>query len=313
MAPPASRRPWASVSCGPIRSDSRKRKPRCEALGQPRTWCATATSAAAPALALVRCLYWQTRYEEAAVEALALVASSRHDGITVEAWALLARVRAAMGDVRAALAAAAEATNRVGGVAPRIAATACRSMALAQRLVGDEEQVRAWSDRALRLAASGHLPLLGLRARCLLVSSLRPTCRSHATDGRAARWFGHLRTALARRPLPALLRRELEIVCARAAETGPGISSTHAGRSAARDRGPPGDGPHRARRRRGHQCGLSARLRAPARGVRTSRQRSRRTADARACRQALARRLAHCHSCAGRGIERRRSECLRLP
>ena len=177
-------------------------------------------------LALVRCLYWQTRYEEAAVEALALVASSRHDGITVEAWALLARVRAAMGDVRAALAAAAEATNRVGGVAPRLAATACRSMALAQRLVGDEEQVRAWSDRALRLAASGHLPLLGLRARCLLVSSLRQTCRSHATDKRAARWFGHLRTALVRRPLPARLRRELEIVCARAAEIGPGISST---------------------------------------------------------------------------------------
>ena len=68
-------------------------------------------------LALVRCLYWQTRYDEAAVEALALVASSRPDGITVEAWALLARVRAAMGDVRAALAAAAEATNRAGSVA----------------------------------------------------------------------------------------------------------------------------------------------------------------------------------------------------
>ena len=176
-------------------------------------------------LALVRCLYWQTRYEEAAGEALALVASSRHDGITVEAWALLARVRAAMGDVRAALAAAAEATNRASSVAPRIAATACRSMALAQRLVGDEEQVRAWSDRALQLAASGHLPLLGLRARCLLVSSLRPACRSQVTDGRAARWFGHLRTALARRPLPALLRRELQTVCARATGTGPGGSS----------------------------------------------------------------------------------------
>ncbi len=176
-------------------------------------------------LALARCLYWQARYEEAAVEVATLATPSRSDDIAVEAWALLARVRAAMGDVRAALTAAGEATGRAARLdLPRITAAASRSMAVAQRLVGDEEQVRIWGERTLRVAASGHLPLLGLRARCLLVTSLRSTGGSPATDGRTARWLGHLRAALARRPLSALLRQELETGCARAAGSGDGAS-----------------------------------------------------------------------------------------
>ncbi len=118
-----------------------------------------------------------------------------------------------MGDVRAALVAAGEAVNRAGRLeAPRAAAAALRSMAIVQRLVGDEAQVRLWSERALQSAASGHLPLAGLRARCQLVMG----SGSAPTAARAARWLGHLRAALARRPLPALLRLEIEDACARA-------------------------------------------------------------------------------------------------
>ena len=142
-------------------------------------------------LALARCLYWQARYDEAAVEVATVATPSRSDGIAVEAWALLARVRAAMGDVRAALAAAGEATSRAACLdLPRIAGAASRCMAVAQRLVGDEEQVRIWGERTLRLAASGHVPLLGLRARCLLVASRRSTDGSLAADRRTARWWG---------------------------------------------------------------------------------------------------------------------------
>jgi len=169
--------------------------------------------------ALARCLFWQARYDEAAVALEALVAPSSIDAGTIEAWALLARTRAAMGEVRAALAAAGEAVTGAGRLeVPRVAAAALRSMALVQRLVGDEEQVRLWSERALRTATSGHLPLAGLRVRCLGV----PGNGTTPIAGRAARWLGHLRAALARRPLPALLRLEIEEACARADVAGRG-------------------------------------------------------------------------------------------
>ncbi len=47
--------------------------------------------------ALARCLYWQARYDEAAVELATLATQSSSDAGTVEAWALLARSRAAHG------------------------------------------------------------------------------------------------------------------------------------------------------------------------------------------------------------------------
>ena len=53
------------------------------------------------ACALARCLLWQSRYEEAAVMLEALVATaSVEDAGTVEALTLLARTRAALGDLR---------------------------------------------------------------------------------------------------------------------------------------------------------------------------------------------------------------------
>ena len=97
--------------------------------------------------AIARCLYWQSRYDEAAIELSTLVTPSSSDAGTVEAWALLARSRAAMGDLRAALTAAGEAIGGAGRLElPRVAAAAFRSMAIVQHLVGDEEQW-LWSER----------------------------------------------------------------------------------------------------------------------------------------------------------------------
>ena len=167
--------------------------------------------------ALARAMFWQSRYDEAAVELSTVATPSSSDAGTVEAWALLARSRAAMGDLRAALAAAGEATSGAARIAcPRVGAAAFRSMAVVQQLVGDEEQVRLWSERSLRIASSAHLPLAGLRARCLLVTAGCAAPGSPRIDERSTRSLGHLRSALASRALPALLRQAIEDACRRA-------------------------------------------------------------------------------------------------
>ncbi len=171
--------------------------------------------------ALARCLYWQSRYDEAAVELSTVATTASSPAGTVEAWALLARSRAAMGDLRAALAAAGEAVSGAARIdLPRVAAAAFRSMAIVQQLVGNGnnvEQVRLWSERSLKAAASAHLPLAGLRARCLLVTAGRAAPGSPRIDGRPARSLGYLRSALASHALPPLLRQEIEDACRRAA------------------------------------------------------------------------------------------------
>ena len=166
--------------------------------------------------ALARCLLWQSRYEEAAVMLEALVATMPAEGAgSVEALTLLARARVALGDLRSALAAAGRAATGAGRLGvPRLQAAACRAMAMAQRLVGDSEEVRRWTERAVRSAASAHLPLAGLRARCVYL-----TGSAVAGSARDSRWLGHLRAALTRRPLPALLRLRIEEVSAKAEQT----------------------------------------------------------------------------------------------
>jgi DNA-binding NtrC family response regulator/tetratricopeptide (TPR) repeat protein len=167
--------------------------------------------------ALARCLYWQSRYDEAAVELSAIATPSSSDPGTVEAWALLARSRAAMGELRPALAAAGEAITGAARVdLPRVAVAVFRSMAIVQHLVGDLEQVRVWGDRSLRTASSAHLPLAGLRARCLLVTAGCVAPGSPRIGGHQTRLLGHLRSALGSRALPALLRQEIEDTCRRA-------------------------------------------------------------------------------------------------
>ena len=207
----------ATIGIGVVWTDQRRLR---EAEASLRGACAAAEIVDVPELrtragrGLARCLFWQARYDEAAVTLDALLSTTSADDGAVEAWALLARVRAALGEVRAALAAAGEAVSgarRLG--LPRSTAAAFRSMAIVQRMLGDEEQARRWGEQALKAATSGHLPLAGLRARCLLVAPTGGECRS--SHPRAAQWLGHLRTALARRPLPALLRLEIERTCAR--------------------------------------------------------------------------------------------------
>jgi DNA-binding NtrC family response regulator/tetratricopeptide (TPR) repeat protein len=175
--------------------------------------------------ALARCLYWQSRYEEAALELETLVAPSSGDAAAIEAWALLARSRAAMRDVRAALAAGSEAVDGASRLdAPRVVAAAHRSMAVTYRLIGDGDQVRRWAERSLQAATRGHLPLAGLRARCLLVSAVH---RLPAGD-RPERCLAHLRAALTRRLLPGLLRQQIEDACGRAVEVASGAAQASA-------------------------------------------------------------------------------------
>jgi len=174
--------------------------------------------------ALARCLYWQSRHDEVAVTLAPLVDSEPHDEGGIEAWALLARARAATGDLRGAVAAAREALRGAERVADcRALATAARSMAIAQMALGDHDQVRRWVERGLGAAASAHVPLLGLRLRGLLVCSMSGTGRVSASSD-LIRLTGHLRTALKHRPLPTLLRAELEAAVA-GSRTAVGASS----------------------------------------------------------------------------------------
>jgi len=209
----------AAIGTGIVWTDQRRLR---EAEASLRSACAAADILADRGLrsrsqrALARCLYWQSRYDEAAIELEPLVAPSSRDPATIEAWALLARTRAAMGDVRGALAAATEAVEGANGLdVPRVTASASRSMAATYRLIGDDDQVRRWGERSLQIATQGHLPLAGLRARCLLVAAAP---RAAGGDRRSERWLGHLRAALTRRLLPDLLRLQVEDACRRAGD-----------------------------------------------------------------------------------------------
>ena len=128
---------------------------------------------------------------------------------------------------------AATGAGRLG--VPRVQAAACRAMAMAQRLVGDSEEVRRWTERAIRSAASAHLPLAGLRARCVYLTGC-----SAADSKRHSQWLGHLRAALTRRPLPALLRLRIEEVSAKVEQTvDVGIQASGAVLSSAAERACP--------------------------------------------------------------------------
>ena len=197
-------------------------------------------------LALARCLYWQARYDEAAVELSTVATPSSSDGVTVEAWALLARVRAAMGDVRAALAAAGEASSRAGRLDFR---------GLRPRPFAAWPSCSDWSATRSRSALGrSHAAARGVRARAARWASARDVCSSSrcaaAGSPRStapARWLGHLRSALARRPLPALLRQELEKTLRRRGRPEiPRGSGEPVGPGAARARSLAGDGSRRS-------------------------------------------------------------------
>jgi DNA-binding NtrC family response regulator/tetratricopeptide (TPR) repeat protein len=156
--------------------------------------------------ALARCFFWQTRYDEASVLLAAIAESNSACRSQVEARALAARIRAAEGDLQAAVAAANDAialADRFDG--DRWRAVAARAMTIVQAALGDHDRLRHWAERGRQLAASAHLPILGLRLRAIVVRD----CRS-AEDGRLR---GHLRAALRHRPLSRLARQEIEAAC----------------------------------------------------------------------------------------------------
>ena len=160
-------------------------------------------------LGLARCLYWQGRYDEAIAVLGGAFEDRQPDEAAVEAWTLMSRSRAAGGDLPGALRAANRALEHLGIVrAPRVAVHVLCAMAVVQRCVGDSSQQRLWSERALQAATAARLPLAALRARGLLVEA-----SIGDNDPRLARWLGHLRAALVRRPLPETVRREIQGVC----------------------------------------------------------------------------------------------------
>jgi DNA-binding NtrC family response regulator/tetratricopeptide (TPR) repeat protein len=136
--------------------------------------------------ALARCLFWQARYDEA----LAILEPlTQSPDAVAETWALLARTRVALGDLRGAVAAANDAlTCGDRQQQPRSLAAAARAMAVVQHALGDRSQVRHWIARGLRAAAAAHLPLVAYRLRLLdrsrrvrVVTSLPPLLQPDAT------------------------------------------------------------------------------------------------------------------------------------
>jgi DNA-binding NtrC family response regulator len=201
-----------------------------------RATCAAAAVLRNPELrdrastALARCLFWQGRLDEAG----ALLALDATGDARPEILNLHARIRVAAGDFRGAVNAANQAilaADRAGSAAGR--ARASRTMAIVQEALGDVAQVREWVARGVGLASSAHLPILGLRLRAILVRASHSAVVAGRSDGRiddVKRVAGHLRAALKQRPLPALVRSELERACstvvaaAAAHEAAPGRS-----------------------------------------------------------------------------------------
>jgi two-component system response regulator HydG len=187
-----------------------------------------AGAAASARLALARCLFWQRRLEEAALTLSGLAARPGSPEMQVCTSALFARIRAGEGDGRAALSAAADAVRWAGLAGPRAAATAERAAAIVHSALGDATAVRTHVARGLSAAAEAHLPLAALRLRAALLAGLARTARP---DADTLRLVAQMRWALGQRPLPPLLRRQLE--SAVTAATGPVPPAVRPGTSAA--------------------------------------------------------------------------------
>jgi two-component system, NtrC family, response regulator AtoC len=169
--------------------------------------------------ALARCLHCQLRHDEAMVTlapALMVMDNRAHTRAAddraeeIAAWALAARIRLATGDLRGAVVAAGEALQRAERTGScRATATASRSMAMVQSALGDGRHLRQFVEQGLAAAAAGHLPLVGLCLRAVLLT----TPASLNTTSECARLAGRLRAALKHRVLPRLLYRYLERAC----------------------------------------------------------------------------------------------------
>jgi DNA-binding NtrC family response regulator/tetratricopeptide (TPR) repeat protein len=156
--------------------------------------------------AVARSLYWQSRYDEAEA-VLGRLVPPQSTGGSPEVWSLLARVRAARGDLRGAVAAGSCALERCNDSTDRRdPARVARALAVVQAAIGDRAQVRQWVDRGLHAAAALHLPIVALKLRSLLFSTADES-HDHRARIRLAK---HLRSASGRARLPPLLATQFE-------------------------------------------------------------------------------------------------------
>jgi DNA-binding NtrC family response regulator len=173
-------------------------------------------------IALARCVLWRGGVEEAS----ALLTPVLPGTTSTCAWALAARVHVAAGAVDRAGHTASRALEFAAcSGSLRDAATASRAMTLVRAAVGDIHGARQSALAGLSAAAAAHLPLLALRLRAAWLAAHRSSApgaylKSDALDHsrvqdhspEADRLTAHLTAALAR-PLPPLLRRQIESAC----------------------------------------------------------------------------------------------------
>jgi DNA-binding NtrC family response regulator len=212
----------AAIGIGVVRTDQLRLGEAESAL---RGACAAAgiaedaSLAGRASLALARCLLWQSRPEEASLALATVAAMAAGEGLAAEAAALGARIRAAAGDARATMTAASDAVSRASQIDDaRVTFAAFRSLAIAHQRFGDPGHARAAASRALRAAVAGHLPIRALTARCLLLDTAGVPGDRPSGVADIDRCRIHLRLALRRGALPAIVRREIEGVLSRGLE-----------------------------------------------------------------------------------------------
>ena len=159
------------------------------------------------ALGLARGLLWQERTAEA-LSALEGLSDPALPDVACEALALAGRIHACTGDVGAALGAASQAVQRCAALADgRLEASAHRAMALALAVAGDADGAASHAAAGLRAATRAHLPLTATKLRAAWLVALRIGGRDEAA---AARVEANLRKTHGGRPVPLVLRRQIE-------------------------------------------------------------------------------------------------------
>ncbi len=173
----------------------------------------------AAALALARCVLWRGKVEEAA----AILGPVLADRPAAGAWALAARVHLAAGATEHAGRAASRALDcAAADRSPRALAVAARAATLVRGAAGDVAGAHQAALDGLAAAAAAHLPLLALRLRAAWLTAHGG--KAPSGSGEPARLLARLAAARTR-PLPALLRRQIDAACRAPAEEGSSTTS----------------------------------------------------------------------------------------
>jgi transcriptional regulator with AAA-type ATPase domain len=155
------------------------------------------------AVALARCLFWQSRYADAA-QLLETLTPQDDDDAAARYWCVVARLQAAGDNLCGAWAAVTKAhdTAKRGDAAMESTVRTCA--AIVQAKLGDVESLESHVGHGLRAATLAHLPLQAVRLRLTLLEGLLDAQRSTR-----ARAVGDRLKAVARIQLPPLLARRL--------------------------------------------------------------------------------------------------------